>query len=195
MKKRIGLVKIGQVDESILDNLKNRLEISFKEFKISVVALKDIIHLENTEYNKNRNQYNALKILKKINLSFQNKRYLRLLGIINNDIYSISYKYLLGRAEKPKEDNPWQMVGSLISITRFREKFYGRTENEILFEQRILKEAIHELGHTFGLPHCYKYCIMRSSKSIIDTDNKPSTFCNSCLKNLRKFFKNLKSTF
>lgn len=195
MKKKIGLVKLGEVDQSILDKLKIKLELFFREFKISVDILKEFIPLEKAEYNKKRKQYNALKLLKKIKLVIQDKTYFRLLGILNHDIYSISYKYVLGRAEKPKKDNPWQIVTSLISFTRLRQKFYGRPNNEVLFEQRILKEAIHELGHTFGLPHCQKYCIMQFSESITDTDNKTSTFCNSCSKNLRKYFEKLESTF
>ncbi|MFX0024078.1 MAG: hypothetical protein ACFE9S_17255 [Candidatus Hermodarchaeota archaeon] len=195
MKKKIGLVKIGQVDQSILDKLKIKLELSFKEFKISVDSFKEIIPIENSDYNINRGRYNALKLLKKINLNIQNKPYFRSLGIIDHDIYSNSFNFLLGRANKPKQDNPKYPVGALISITRLREIFYGRPDDEILFEQRTLKEAIHELGHTFGLPHCRKYCIMRFSNFITDTDNKPSAFCNSCLESLRKFFKKLKGAF
>ncbi len=187
MKKKIGLVKIGQVDQSILDTLKAKLELFFEEFKISVEYMKVRIPTENSDYNKKRGQYNALKILNKINLIIQKKNYFRLLGIIDSDIYSKSYYFLLGRASKPKKNNPRYPVGALISITRLRENFYGRPDDEILFEQRTLKEAIHELGHTFGLPHCHKYCIMRFSNSITDTDNKPSIFCNSCLKNLKEY--------
>ena len=195
MKKKIGLVKIGEVDQSILEKLKTNLELSFKEFNISADLLQEIITLENSEYNKSRSQYKAFKLLNKINSFIQEKQYFRVLGIIDHDIYSNSYFFLLGLAESPKKDRLWQPVGALISITRLREGFYRRPEDEVLFEQRILKEAMHELGHTFSLPHCHKYCIMRFSNSITDTDNKPSSFCNSCLKNLRRFLKNLNITF
>ena len=195
MKKRISLLKIGQVEQSILDKLKKKLEITFEEFNVSVDSLQEIIPLEKTEYNKKRGQYNALKLLNKINLFIQEKPFFRSLGIIDYDIYSKSYYFLLGRATEPKKDNPWYPVGALISLTRLRENFYSRPEDNALFEQRILKEAIHELGHTFGLSHCYKDCIMQFSYSITDTDNKPSTFCNFCLKNLRRFLKNLNKTF
>jgi len=191
MKKIISLLKIGQVDQSILDNLKRELELSFKEFKISVDPEIKAISLENLQYNKKRDQYNALKILNKIKLVLQDKQCIRTLGIIDYDIYSKSYNFLFGRAEKPKKDNPRYPIGALISITRLKESFYRRPENKALLEQRILKEAIHELGHTFNLPHCKKFCIMTFSNLLADTDDKPPSFCNSCVKKLRNFFKKL----
>lgn len=54
-----------------------------------------------------------------------------------------------------------------------------------LFQDRIVKEAIHEIGHTFGLRHCsHEFCIMFKSKTISDTDKKNSEFCDSCLNSL-----------
>ena len=192
MKKIISLLKIGQVDQSILNKLKRELEICFREFNISVDPLIKAISLENLEYNKKRGQYNALNILNKIKLVLQDKQCFRMLGVIDFDVYSKSYNFLFGRAEKPKKDNPRHPIGALISITRLRESFYRRSENKHLFEQRILKEAIHELGHTFNLPHCKKFCIMTTSNSIKDTDDKPPSFCNSCLEKLRNFFKKIR---
>jgi archaemetzincin len=195
MKKIISLLKIGRVDQSIFNKLKKRLEISFKEFNITVNPQIKMMSLENSEYNKERDQYHTLKLLTKIKLLFQDKHNFRILGIIDYDIYANSYNFLFGQAESPNLDNLRQSVGALISITRLRESFYRRLENEFLFEQRVLKEAIHELGHTFGLHHCHKFCIMRFSNSLADTDYKPSSFCNSCLQSLRNFFKNLNNSF
>jgi archaemetzincin len=168
MKKLISLLKVGQVDQSILDKLTKKLEMSFKEFNISVDSLQDIIPLENSEYNKTKGQYNAIKILKKIKLAFQDSNYFRTLGIIDFDIYSISYKFLFGRAEKLKEDNPHHSARALISITRLRESFYRRPENVVIFEQRILKEAIHELGHTFGVLRKIKKVFQKFIKILLE---------------------------
>jgi archaemetzincin len=57
---------------------------------------------------------------------------------------------------------------------------------------RTLKEANHELGHTFGLHHCENVCVMKFSNSLADTDKKPAIFCDTCLKNLQLFFKSTK---
>lgn len=191
MKKIIRLIKIGQVNHSILHRLKKKLELSFREFSISVDTLKDIIPLENSEYNIKRSQYNASKILNKINNYLQNKRYFRILGIMDEDIFSNSLNFRFGLAMSPKSEILRDPVVTLISITRLRENFYRRTDNNKLFESRVLKEAIHELGHTFNLEHCNKFCVMQVSNSLADTDEKPPKFCDSCLEKLRSFFKKL----
>lgn len=53
--------------------------------------------------------------------------------------------------------------------------------NPELFKLRALKEALHELGHTFGLMHCpNSYCVMHFSNSIVDTDMKKAEYCFNC---------------
>jgi len=53
--------------------------------------------------------------------------------------------------------------------------------DESLFHQRIVKEAVHELGHAFGLNHCNNpICVMYFSNSLPDTDIKQYSFCDVC---------------
>jgi archaemetzincin len=45
---------------------------------------------------------------------------------------------------------------------------------------QLFKVAIHELGHTQGLPHCsVKYCFMRDAEGQNPT-NEETAFCNNC---------------
>jgi archaemetzincin len=58
---------------------------------------------------------------------------------------------------------------------------YGLKPDEFLFQQRIIKEAVYELGHAFGLRRCKnKMCVMRFSNSLADTDIKEEIFCKRC---------------
>jgi len=58
-----------------------------------------------------------------------------------------------------------------------------------LFRERILKEAVHELGHTFGLSHCSSpSCVMFFSNSLPGTDRKKSDFCPECRRRLLRVF-------
>jgi archaemetzincin len=46
---------------------------------------------------------------------------------------------------------------------------------------RAVKEAVHELGHAAGLPHCADpVCVMYPSLHIADTDRKAAAFCARC---------------
>ena len=70
---------------------------------------------------------------------------------------------------------------------RLRSEFYGEPADENLLFQRTLKESIHELGHAFGLKHCYNArCAMYYSNSIFETDNKMAHFCEMCDRRLNR---------
>jgi archaemetzincin len=45
----------------------------------------------------------------------------------------------------------------------------------------VFGEALHELGHTFGLVHCSNpRCVMYFSSSVRNIDVKTNNFCDSC---------------
>ncbi|MGZ5093431.1 MAG: archaemetzincin family Zn-dependent metalloprotease [Burkholderiales bacterium] len=58
--------------------------------------------------------------------------------------------------------------------------------DDALFGVRLVKEALHELGHTLGLPHCADPgCVMYFSNSLPDTDRKGDAYCERCATRLR----------
>ncbi|MFX1574922.1 MAG: archaemetzincin family Zn-dependent metalloprotease [Promethearchaeota archaeon] len=187
MQKTIYLQQLGDFNKKILIRLKNQLIREFKEFDISFQVAENEIPLEESDYNAIRRQYNANSILNKLAYQLQEIQYFRILGILDKDTFSGSLNFVFGLAMSPNIKNLNFPIIALISITRLREEFYRRSINNTLFEVRVLKEAIHELGHTFGLKHCNNYCIMKFSNSLRDTDNKPKEFCASCLNKLKSY--------
>ncbi|MHA1986561.1 MAG: hypothetical protein ACW98D_07980 [Promethearchaeota archaeon] len=186
MERIIYLQKIGKIDKSILIKLKSQLEQELKKYNIRIKIIKNQIKLTNSEYNESKEQFNASKVLKRIKNEFLNKEFFRILGIIDESIYSEKRDFIFGLANMRSRI-------ALISLTPLKEKFYKETgtlyrkyETEKDVEQRILKEAIHEIGHTFGLKHCNSLCVMRFSNSLRETDEKLPEFCNSCLNFLNK---------
>jgi archaemetzincin len=70
---------------------------------------------------------------------------------------------------------------AIISGHRLRQEFYGLPADPGLLEERLLKMATHELGHTQGLRHCPVYrCVMATSYAIERVDLKSSEFCETC---------------
>jgi len=105
--------------------------------------------------------------------------YEKILGIVDHDLFVPELNFVFGEAS-PK--------AVVISLTRLRQTFYHLPENQNLFHQRVLTEAVHELGHTYGLGHCGNpRCVMFFSNSLMDTDRKGSGFCPSCKNKLQKF--------
>ena len=177
MKKIIYLQRIEDIEPGILIVLKKDLKRFFKKYNIKVVILPDSLPLLDSEYNSEERKYDAIQVKKRLITHGKNKNYYRILGVMNIDISTKASKFLYGVADLPKNKS---FGGALISVIRLREEFYGWRENSAQFEQRVLKEAIHELGHTFGLKHCENLCVMRSSNSLEDADRKPSKFCEEC---------------
>jgi archaemetzincin len=102
----------------------------------------------------------------------------RVLGIVDEDCYAPGLNFIFGQAAGPY---------AFIALPRLRQSFYGLPEDEPLFRERVLKEAVHELGHTYGLGHCLdRRCVMHFSNSLRDTDVKGASFCRRCQTRLRR---------
>jgi archaemetzincin len=102
----------------------------------------------------------------------------KVLAICDFDAYSDELNFVFGQAH---------LGGRVAAIylARLRDEFYfGKsTKMNNLFERRVIKEAVHELGHTFGLRHCQiSKCVMHFSNSLQDTDFKDDELCDRCNK-------------
>jgi archaemetzincin len=98
----------------------------------------------------------------------------KLVGITDVDLFIPVLTFVFGEA---------QMGGraAVVSLARLRETFDRRPAPPELVEARLLKECLHELGHTFGMVHCAKpSCVMSRSNGILDVDGKHAAFCRPC---------------
>ena len=98
----------------------------------------------------------------------------RLLAVTSLDLFVPVLTFVFGEA---------QLEGScaVVSLHRLREEFYGLPADETLMRERLVKEAVHELGHTFGLRHCDDWrCVMTSSHGVERLDVKEAAFCGMC---------------
>jgi archaemetzincin len=77
---------------------------------------------------------------------------------------------------------------SILSVCRLHEEFYSGISNEKLLLERTIKEALHELGHCYGLRHCVDWdCVMHSSPGIEEVDIKGNTFCRNCVSQIEGY--------
>ena len=66
-------------------------------------------------------------------------------------------------------------------IEFLRDEINGNPDNQTLLFQRLVKEAVHELGHTYNLFHCSdSTCVMHSSTYVEEIDLKSDRFCRLC---------------
>jgi len=142
-------------------------------------ALGDVFGIETTEvihfeaktvkgaYNANREQYDASILLSYLIKDKDRgaKESSLSLWMVSDDIYVKGMNFVFGVAQPGK--------AAILSIHRLDSL------------DLIKKEAIHELGHVFGLQHCTNYCVMQFSNSLYEARMKPDRLCNKCSTLLR----------
>ena len=167
--KIISLVPIGQIDGDHLELLCEQLAS-----RLGAACLMQPPR-QNGEfaYNRARGQYHSTEILKRL-LQDPHAESWRVLGVTDLDLYIPILTFVFGEAQLGAG-------AALVSTHRLRPEFYGMPQDPQLLQARLLKEALHELGHTFGLRHCSDYlCVMSSSHSAERIDLKQAEFCLAC---------------
>lgn len=96
------------------------------------------------------------------------------LAVVDVDLFIPVLTFVFGEAQL---DGP----SAIVSTARLNELFYGLPANPALLRERLVKEIVHELGHTLGLYHCRQFeCVMRSSTDVDEIDLKRDGLCVEC---------------
>ena len=99
---------------------------------------------------------------------------LKVLAVTEKDLFIPMLSFVFGQAQVNGR-------AAVISLARLRQEFYGLSPNRALFLARSMKEAVHEMGHTFGLTHCMdSTCPMSLSNTIAHVDRKGTELCRNC---------------
>ena len=169
MMQRLQLLPIGNVERELLEDLCSPLSEILDapcEVLSSSFDPEPAFHID-------RRQYHSSEILARIQNLVSNDTW-RILGVAEVDLYIPILTYVFGEA---------QMGGpcSVLSTHRLRQEFYGLPHDRELFFSRVVKEAVHEVGHTLNLTHCDEYrCAMASSHAVEWIDLKEHNLCPGC---------------
>jgi archaemetzincin len=159
---------IGDLDSSLIKRVGKDITQSFG-YPVDILSM-----LKNLDFalDPTRDQYFSTVILEKL-ADLAPVRAVKILAICDEDLFIPIFTHVYGEA---------QLGGKacIVSTSRLTEALPA-VNTQKAYYQRVLKEAFHELGHTFNLRHCPdRSCCMHYCRSVDDVDRKSDNFCRYC---------------
>ncbi|MEE8199502.1 MAG: archaemetzincin family Zn-dependent metalloprotease [Thermoplasmata archaeon] len=160
---QVSVLPVGELRENVID----ALDVDLRQAGVGVTTLPSQ-EVPLAAHNPGRDQYRAPELLKMGRRAHGE----HVLVVTEVDLYVDPLNFVFGQAD----------VGgraAVISLHRLS------VDDSRLFRFRILKEALHELGHNLGLDHCTEAsCVMHFSNGLADTDRKGPNLCLDCAERL-----------
>lgn len=168
----------GQMEGGVLQEVKGHIEQTF-----GVPArIRKMEERPPDAFDPARGQYSSTKILRWV-LQDVPMDARKVVAITDGDLFIPVLTFVFGEAQLGGK-------GAVVSTARLQMGVRGLPAPSYLFRIRLLKECVHELGHTFGLIHCrFSHCVMSRSNTVLDVDRKAGDLCQDC----RGFFKELQA--
>ena len=182
----LGVLFIGKVSPSILEKIKFQIDLVFDSFFFDIRIIGEMkfdtyLYKIHTKEEFNLLNSTLTKVIlyptntfySVIKTQMLEKNFAIGLGLTNLPIYSSSDEallFLFGEANLKHNC-------AVVSTHNLRD-YYKRE----IIENRIIKEAIHEIGHLIlGLNHCFNdNCVMQFSANVKDIDKKSNRLCENC---------------
>ena len=171
---KIAVLYFSAMDKNLQTALIQNISATYPS---TVTVIKGIATLQAAAYYKPRNRYRVPVVLTYLNTY---SGYDKIIGITTKVISTTKdeiYDWgVMGLGSCP---------GKACVISTFRLK----TPDKPLFNERFLKVALHELGHTMGLPHCTysSTCFMEAAEGTIKSvDRGGTSLYPNCKKLLTK---------
>jgi archaemetzincin len=170
---RLGILPIGHIDATVPLHIRKSLVRILPDLECLIIP--EEVPLLKRAFDMKRKQYRSNLILGEMQAYGAKQKDLDcILGVVDADIFVPELRFVFGEACFPGKV-------ALISLWRLKPEFYGDAPDETIFLSRVVKESVHEIGHTLGLRHCFRHsCVMHFSNSIFDTDIKQTMPCDEC---------------
>ena len=164
----IVIAPVGDLAPDLLDPLGAEITRIYR-YPIEVVPLLGDLEFA---FHPNRNQYHSTSILEQLARKAPADA-LKVLAVVEVDLFIPILTHVYGEAQLGG-------IACIVSTIRLNEG-HSTLNTQQPFLGRIIKEAIHELGHTFKLRHCREHtCLMHYCRDEHDVDRKSEQLCRYC---------------
>lgn len=165
----IGLRPYGQLDLDLLEAVSEHLREVFP-FPVTILEAAPQPWFA---FQASRGQYLSKDILEDLD-QHAPEGCLRILGLTEVDLFIPILTYVYGEAMLPGR-------AAVVSTARLATDAADNPVSFDLLAERLIKEAVHELGHTFNLTHCDDpACVMSFAHHLNHVDQKGAYFCRYC---------------
>jgi archaemetzincin len=176
VKPSIEIIPVGNISKSMIEFVRKNL---FETFNVDVAVGKGLpLDVISFAKSSSRPGYTGIKILQRFSSGNSTKK---ILLLIEGRVYT---RRTLEGVTYPE----WSILG----LAHQNACLVVPIRNQ----SRLQKVAIHEVGHTLGLPHCKdKKCLMTDAKGKAkNIDGAQTKFCSNCIQGMKKnysLFENL----
>lgn len=183
-KQKILLVCSDKVAKKYSDTVELHLE---KAFGLEVEQVKSAALPKTLLSQVNKDRYRADSILRYMRRTYSGKA-LKVIMLTHHDISTTKYSDFKHKViKKPAyRYKDWAIFGlgscpgecCVVSVKRL----WARRGGEKTFLNRLKNISVHEVGHTYGLPHCAELrCVMNdANETILTVDRSTGLFCEKC---------------
>jgi archaemetzincin len=154
----------GEVDRELMEHVRVHLAAAFGR----PVFLWESPERPRHAYDEKRKQYRTTPILSWLGGAGPGAG--KVLAVTDADLFIPILTYVFGEAQLGG-------TAAVVSLKRLADPAGGRA----LLVERLAKEAVHEVGHAFGLVHCgHERCVMSRSPAVREVDAKGTDLCSEC---------------
>ena len=176
----IAIVPLGKISPTVVQATAAGVRTLLGEKQVIKRAIKVVVlppqPLPDVAYHPARQRYFGLKLLDSL-AGDALMPYDKVLAITDHDI-------AIPLGQQPDWGVFGVARGRVAVVSRYRLR---RGADAQRLQQRLNAVAVHELGHTFGLPHCNeRYCVMRDAQSRLQfIDESAGQFGAACAQQLK----------
>jgi archaemetzincin len=170
----VEVVPVGDVPGSVKRGASSALRSAYD----CKVTMSDAHPIPDGAFDGSRGQYRAeefIELASRVGTGTKN------VAVTTKDLFYRRRNYVFGLAYLGGN-------GCVVSTYRLQTASDGGAapdSEEAVFDDRVRKEIVHEVGHTLGLEHCDdSACVMNFSPTVREVDVKEQTVCVSCSGNI-----------